>query len=371
MKILHVEGGRNFYGGAQQLLYLLQGLSARGLENALVCPLGCELGRRAAPFAAVHELPMGGDLDVRLIARLGRVTRSVGPDLVHLHSRIGADVMGGLAARLAGVPVVHSRRVDNPEHPLVVALKYRLFDRVIAISEEIGRVKRAEGLPPAKLRCVHSAVDPTPYLARPERDWLCSEFGLPPDGPILAVVAQLIERKGHRYLLQALPRLVARFPKLSALFFGKGALEQELRQLAARTGIAERVHVAGFRSDLPRILPCLDLLVHPALAEGLGVSLLQAASAGVPIVAFRAGGVPEVVQDGVNGLLVEPGDVDGLVQAIEALLGDPARASAMGRAGRSLVQREFSVDRMVEGNLAVYRELLAERGRQRGIRRGA
>jgi glycosyltransferase involved in cell wall biosynthesis len=245
-----------------------------------------------------------------------------------------------------------------------VALKYRLFDRVVAISEEIGRVKRAEGLPAEKLRCVHSAVDPTPYLAPADRDWLCDEFGLSSEGPIVAVVAQLIGRKGHRYLLQALPRLVVRYPTVSVLFFGKGALEQELRQAASQAGVADRVHFAGFRSDLSRILPCLDLLVHPALAEGLGVSLLQAASAGVPIVAFRAGGVPEVVRHGVNGLLVEPEDVDGLATAVETMLGDRVRARAMGLAGRSLVQREFSVDQMVEGNLAVYRELLTQQGRR-------
>lgn len=361
MKILHVEGGRHLYGGAQQLLYLVQGLHARGIENVLACPTGCELSRRAAPFAAVHQMTMRGDLDVLMVRRIGRLIWSVRPDLVHLHSRIGGDVMGGIAARLAGVPVVHSRRVDNPESRLLVALKYRLFDRVIAISEEIGRVKLAEGVPAAKLRCVHSAVDPAPYRGPCDAGWFRTEFGLPPAGPVLGVVAQLIGRKGHRYLLQALPQLIQRFPALRAVFFGQGPREPELRESVEQAGLTEHVRFAGFRNDLARILPCLNLLVHPALAEGLGVSLLQAASAAVPIVAFRAGGVPEVVRDGVNGLLVASEDVGGLAAAIESLLADPTRARVMGLAGRALVEREFSVDQMVEGNLEVYREALEER----------
>jgi glycosyltransferase involved in cell wall biosynthesis len=358
LKILHVEGGRNFYGGAQQVLYLMQGLSERGVDNVSVCPTGSELSRRAAPCAQVGAIPMAGDLDVRLIWRLGNVIRSARPDLVHLQSRIGADVMGGIAARVAGVPVVHSRRVDNPESRWVVASKYRLHDRVVAISEAIGRVLLAEGFPQAKLRCVHDAVDAGLYRGRRDRAWLESALGVPENSPVIAVVAQLIGRKGHRFLLRAMPRLIQRFPSIRLIFFGKGPLGKELSNTVEREGLRDHVDLAGFREDLPRILPCLDLLVHPALAEGLGVSLLQAACAGVPIVAFRAGGVPEVVRDGINGLLVEPGDVDGLASAIEALLEDPRRSRALGLAGRALAEQEFSVDRMVEGNLAVYSELL-------------
>jgi glycosyltransferase involved in cell wall biosynthesis len=112
----------------------------------------------------------------------------------------------------------------------------------------------------------------------------------------------------------------------------------------------------GFRDDLTRLLPCLDLLVHPAEREGLGVSLLQAAACGVPIVASAAGGMPEVVQD--NGYLVLPGDVPALAAAITRVLDDPQQAARMGVLGRALVERRFSVAAMVAGNLAVYRKLL-------------
>lgn len=362
MKVLHVEGGRNLYGGALQVLYLIQGLKARGIENLLACRKGSDLALASAGFAEVHGMSMAGDLDLPLIARLYRLIRSTRPDIVHLHSRIGADVMGGIAARMAGVPIVHSRRQDNPEKSWMVKLKYRLHDRVVAISEGIGKVLLAEGLSPDKLRVVRSAVDARPFQQGRDEAWFRAEFGLPEGSRTLGAVAQLIARKGHRFLLQAMPELLSRFPELHLLIFGKGPVEADLREMIRKLGLEERVQLCGFRDDLARIVPCLDLLVHPALMEGLGVSLLQASGAGVPIVASRAGGIPEAVRDGLNGILVPPGDIEALTAAIVRILGDPGLARRMGEAGRQLVEGEFSVDGMVEGNLRVYRELLQERG---------
>lgn len=358
LKILHIEGGRHLYGGALQALYLMEGLARRGHRNALVCPRGSDLSRAAADCAEVEAMPMGGDLDLTLVPRIMRTLSRVRPDLVHLHGRIGADVMGGIACRLMAVPVVHSRRVDNPEARWLVALKYRLHDRVIAISEAIGRVLLAEGLPRAKLRVVRSAVA-FEHFDRPcDPSLFGAELGVDPQARPIGVVAQLIERKGHRLLIEALPPLIAEFPQLRVLFFGKGPLEQDLRRRVAAAGLGAYVRFAGFREDLPRLLPCLELLVHPASMEGLGVSLLQAASAGLPIVASDAGGMPEVVRHGRNGLLVPPADVAALAAAVAALLRDGGLAARMGLAGKALVREEFSVDAMVEGNLAVYRELL-------------
>lgn len=359
MRILHVEGGRHLYGGAFQVLHLLRGLHRRGHDCLLACPSGCDLARAAAPVAEVHDMPMHGDLDLLMIPRLLGLIRARRPDLVHLHSRIGADTMGGIAARLAGLPVIHTRRVDNPEPRWLVGLKYRLHDRVVAISQGIGRVLLSEGLPDEKLRVVRSAVDHEHYARPCRRAEIAGRLGLPEKGPWIGVVAQLIPRKGHLVLLDALPDVLAGHPDLRCCFFGRGPQEAELSRRIAELGLDGRVLMAGFRDDLHEILPCLDLLVHPALMEGLGVSLLQGASAGVPIVASRAGGIPEAVRDGVNGLLVPPGDSAALAGTITALLADPARRAALGAGGQALMRREFSIDAMVDGNLAVYRELLS------------
>lgn len=358
MKILHVEAGKFLYGGARQVQYIVEGLAARGIDNLLACPTGSDSARQQPAGVRVVPMKMGGDGDPGMVLRLASLIRAEKPDLVHLHSRRGADTWGGLAAKLAGVPCVLSRRVDNPESRLAVAIKYRLYDHVITISEGIRQVLLSEGLAPGKVTCVRSAVDATPYLAPVDAAAFRAEFGLPADALVAGVVAQMIPRKGHRYLLSVLPGLLEKHPKLVVLIFGQGPLEAELRAEVASRGLDAAVRFAGFRHDLPRWLGGLDLLVHPADMEGLGVSLLQASAAAVPIVTTRAGGLPEAVQDGVTGLLIEPGNEAQLAAAIDRLCADAALRARFGAAGRARILAEFSIDAMVAGNLAVYRQVL-------------
>lgn len=364
LTIVHIETGRHLYGGALQVYYLLRGLAARGVRNMLVCPKDSEIATAVRGVAErVHAFPMAGDLDLRFIVRLRRVLREARPDLLHLHSRRGADVLGGLAGRLQGIPTVLTRRVDNPEPRLLARLKYGLYDRVITISEGIREVLVGEGVPARKIACVRSAVDTARYRPGCDRERFRASVGLAADDLAVGLIAQLIERKGHRYLLEAMPAILAAAPRARFLLFGQGPLEAALRRQAERLGVADRLVFAGFRDDLERLLPCLDLVVHPADMEGLGVSLLQAAACGVPIVASAAGGIPEVVRDGVNGYLIRPGDVRALGTRVVELLRDLAEARRLGAAGRKLAEAEFSLETMVDGNLRVYRELLAERQR--------
>lgn len=361
MKIVHVETGMHLYGGAQQVAYLLERLGARGVDSVLVCPPGAAIGRHLAGCSVrVREVRCGGDADLGFILRLARVLRQERPHLVHLHSRRGADVLGGLAARWAGVPAVLSRRVDNPESPRVAQRKYGLYARVICISEGIAEVLRSAGVPPARIRVVRSAVEAAPWRQPESRGAFCAEFGLPRSALLIGVVAQLIERKGHRVLFEALRRLAPPPGTLSLVVFGQGPRRAALEQQVRDTGLTGVVRFAGFRHDLPRWLGCLDLLVHPALMEGLGVSLLQASAAGVPIIASRAGGMPEAVRDGVNGLLVPPGDAGALAAALAQLIEDQALRRALGAAGPRLIEAEFSPEAMMEGNLRVYQQLLHE-----------
>jgi glycosyltransferase involved in cell wall biosynthesis len=361
VKVLHVESGRHLYGGARQVLYLLEGLAARGVENVLACPQGSEIAGVAGKAAQVVPMPMRGEADALLAWRLRQASARWRPDLVHVHSRRGADLWGGIAARMAGAPCILSRRVDNPEARWVVSIKYRLYDHIITISEAIRRVLIEEGVDPARITCVRSAVQAGPFLAPVDRNKLCSEFQLPADALIAGTVAQLIPRKGHGTLLEALPAVRERFPRLRVLLFGRGPLAARLRASIGAQGLQDVVRLVGFRDDLPRWLGGLDLLVHPAEMEGLGVALLQAAAAAVPVIASRAGGMSEAVADGVTGLLTQPGDARALAAAMSRLLGDPVLRREMGEAGRARILSEFSVEAMVEGNLRIYERALAGR----------
>lgn len=355
MKVLHVEAGKHYYGGARQVAYIIEGLAARGVANVLACPPGAGIAAAVTGCAKVVEMKMDGDADAGMAWRLARLIRTEKPDVVHLHSRRGADLWGGIAARLCGVPCVLSRRVDNPEPRWLVALKYRLFDHIITISEGIRQVLLSEGLAADKVTCVRSAVDATPYLEPVDGTAFRHEFGLPASSRVIGVVAQMIPRKGHRYVIDAVDALHPSHPDLRVLFFGQGPLREDLEREIAQRGLADVIRFAGFRNDLPRWLGGLDILAHPADMEGLGVSLLQASAAGVPIVTCRAGGLPEAVADGVSGVLIEPGDVAALTEALRRLLDDAALRRRLGDAGRARILADFSVAAMVEGNLSIYR----------------
>jgi glycosyltransferase involved in cell wall biosynthesis len=357
LRTLHVEAGRHYYGGARQVRYLVEGLAARGVECVLAVPPDSPLARMTWDArATVVPLAMGGDADLGLVLRLKRMIRSWSPDVVHLHSRRGADWLGGLAARLAGTPSVLTRRVDNPEPPWVGALKYRLFDRVVAISGAVAQALEASGLRHCPA-IVHSAVDPASVATRCDSEAFRSALDIPAGAPLVGMVAQFIARKGHETALDALPRVLERHPSAHLVFFGRGPREDAVRRRVARDGLAGRVRFAGFRDDMEAVYACLDVLLHPAREEGLGVALLQAGAAGIPVVACRAGGIPEVVAHAETGLLVDPDDTGALAAATCLLLDSPEERRAMGRAARRGIEARFSVAGMVDAYLRIYGEV--------------
>ena len=361
LRVLHLEAGRQILGGARQVVQLVTGLAQAGVENLVVCPRGSRLIEAVNGVATrILPVPMRGDLDLTTAWHTIRIAARERPDIVHVHSRRAVQWLGGLAARWRHLPVVYSRRCDDPEFALVARPKYAMYDRVIAISSCIHEQLASVGVPPSKLRLVHSGVDPAPADCA-DRAALCRQFDLAADAFILASIGVFIQRKGHPLILEALSILRERYPQVRLILFGSGPLDAELRSQAAELNLVETVRFAGFRPDVRRWLPGLDLVVHPALAEGLGVALLEAAAAGVPIVAARSGGIPDLVKHEQTGLLVEPGNVFALAAAIARMIDDPALRKRSSAAAFELVEHQFTRDRMAQGNLAIYREVLAER----------
>ena len=361
MRILHLEAGRHLYGGAVQVRTLIDGLAAERVDNVLVCPPGSALAAQP-PAGRVAPVAMHGELDLGMLPRLVRAIRAAQPDLVHVHSRRGADLYGGMAAAIAGVPAVLTRRVDAAEPPWLARLKYRPYAAVVALSRAIEAQLTAAGVDDTRLKRIPSAVDAGRF--RPDaaaRARLLVEFGLRSDALVVAVVAQLIERKGHLRLLDALPELARVEPRMHVLCFGRGPLEQRLARAIDERGLKQVVTLAGFRSDLPQLMSGFDLVVHPADREGLGLALLEAAAAGVPVVACAAGGVPDIVEHGVTGALVPVGDVAALREAVGRLLAAPGERARLGAAARARAERHFGVAGMVAAHLSLYERVLGER----------
>ncbi|MCL4778529.1 MAG: glycosyltransferase [Gammaproteobacteria bacterium] len=363
MHVVHLETGRHPYGGARQALILMRGLKARSVEGTLACTAGGQLAGEARRLGlALRELPMRGDHDLGFIGRFATLLRELQPDLVHVHSRRGADWFGGLAARRAGIPALLTRRVDRSEG-LLSRLKYRPYGRVVAISTAIRRQLESVGLRPPQLALVRSAVEPALQDPAWSRERLAREFSLDPRCQLVGCVSQLIARKGHAELLQAWREVAPACPQARLLLFGQGPLEASLRRRVRTLGLEASVLFAGFRPDLASFIGRLDVLAHAASAEGLGLAVLEAEAAGVPVVAFRAGGVPEIVADGRTGYLVRAGDAAAFAIALTELLQNEARRKALGAAAWDWVAREFRVADMVDAYLTLYRDLAETRSR--------
>ena len=359
MKILHVETGRHLYGGPQQVLYLCGGLADRGVENLLVCLPGSWVDTAARSSGIpVSNLACAGDLDIRFAWRLRQLLMEQEPDIVHCHSRRGADFLGGHAAAMAGIPAVVSRRVDNTESVLLSRLRYKPFRKVVAISQTIANVLYNAGLERDSVIVIRSAVNSDRFAAEPDVEAFRRLFRLSADHFVVAAAAQFIARKGHRYLLQAIAGLRHAYPQLKLVLFGQGPLENELRALSEKLGLGSVVQFAGFRHDLDDYLGCFDLLAHPALREGLGVIALKASAAAVPVVAFRAGGLREVVIHQETGLLVPAGDTQALADAIGTLIDDSDMHSQYGRMAARHVRDNFSVGAMVDQHMTMYTSIL-------------
>ncbi len=359
VKILHVETGRHFLGGPQQVVYLINALRERGHDNTLVCPpdSGIDGSARQAGIR-VQNLFCAGDLDLPFAYRLSQFLKENCPDIVHCHSRRGADILGGLAATFADIPAVVSRRVDNLEMRLMAALRYKPFAKIIAISDAIAALLRDRDIESNRIAVIHSAVDAQAFASQPDCAILKQEFGIDDGVFTIAAAGQLIPRKGHRYLLQAVADLVHSHPPFRLIVFGEGYLNNQLRSQVTSLGLGDVVQFAGFRDNLDEFIGCFDLFVHPALAEGLGVAALKAAAAGVPVVGFEAGGLSEAVEHGKTGLLVPPQDVDRLSDAIATMMDDEPMRLRFGAAGKERMQNDFSIATMADDHVTLYESVL-------------
>lgn len=362
MKVMHVETGRHFYGGAQQALYLSRGLQDRDVDSTIVCPPDAAIGDLARQAGLpVRRLRCGGDLDLSFAFRLRRLLLRESPDIVHCHGRRGADLLGGWAARLAGVPAVLSRRVDSVDFRWLARGRYAPYRAVIAISDTVRDALVESGLGGGKIVGIRSAVDAGAMRPAMGRDRWRAEFNIADGDVVAAVAAQLIERKGHRFLFRAMPELCRAHPEFRVLIFGRGPLEATLRDEVARLGLSDHVHFVGFREDLDQLLGHADLLIHPALKEGLGVAMLKAAAAALPVVAFDVAGAREAVVHEETGFLVPPADSARLLQALMNLVENPATRQTLGKAGQSRMQREFSTDVMVGKHVLLYESIVGDK----------
>ncbi len=368
-RVLHVITSLH-RGGAQRHLHILMaGQRAAGWSVDLAYLKDPYLVNQFEGVARrVIDLRAGATVSPLVIPRLIRLIRAGQYDVIHTHL-LKADAYGAVAVRLAGRAVLISSKHNDeavlrrPLVGLVHGWLARLTDRVIVLSEHVGRYMRDRGrVPPGRLRRVYYGITPdTGAATAAARAAVRAEFGVPAEAPLLLTVGRLDPQKGHLDLLAALRQVVAALPTVQLIVAGapqqaSADYEQALRAAAAAPELADRVHWAGHRDDVPALLAACDIVVQPSHWEGFGLVLVEAMAAQRPVVATAVSAIPEVVRDGETGLLVPPRDPHALARALLRLCGDPERRAWLGAAGAARVQSHFTAERMVRETLAVYAE---------------
>ncbi len=288
-------------------------------------------------------------------------------DVVHAHM-FHSNVWGTVFGRLASVPVViaHEHTWSFQGEPLRRLLDRRLVARgadvFLAVSrEDRRRMIEVEGIDPAAIRIVLNGI---PAPRRGSGD-VRRELGIPAEAPVIGTVSVLRKQKALDILLRAGATLLSEFPALRILVAGVGPEEGRLRSLAAELGLKGAVTMLGLRSDVPDVLAALDVFVSSSDFEGTPLALIEAMAAGRPIVATRVGGVPDLIDEGVHGLLVEPRDAEVLAQAVAELLRDPDRRAELGARALERQRRELGVDVMIRRLEDLYESLFLASARAR------
>lgn len=300
------------------------------------------------------------------VARVRRYLRESGAELVHTHLKY-ADVLGGLAARSLGLPLVSTLHEstwggppgDHARQRLAALVRRHCADRVIAVSGAARSTYLATGWDRAdRVTLVRNGI--SGRAPRTPRGELRGHLGLAESDLVVAMVSALRPEKGHEVAFAAIAALRDRFPHLRMVVAGDGPRRGDVERMARELGPA--AIVAGYQDDVPSLLAAVDVLLHPSHADAFPTALLEAMAASVPVVATRVGGIPEIVRDGVTGLLVPaPPESAVVATATARLLEDPALRASMGARARERFEREFSATGWMRQTRSVYDEVMAAR----------
>jgi len=367
MYSFHIDTARTWRGGQNQVLLTVNGLRAAGHRATLVAHPDGELRRRAAEGLDLIPLAPRNEMDLSAAWKLSRLIKRLRPDILHAHDPHGI-AMASLALSLGGptssgssraLPptLVASRRVDfHLKGNSFSRWKNRQVDCFIAASEAIRQMLVADGIPPTQVVTVHEGIDVEHVVAAPPVN-VHEAFWLPHHAPVVGNVAALVPHKGQRYLIDAAHLVVQDIPDARFIILGEGELREHLEKQIRDHHLEKHVLLPGFRTDVLGCIKGFDLFVMSSVTEGLGTSLLDAMACRRAIVATAAGGIPEIVEDHVNGLLAPPRDAHALAAAIVRALNDAPLRTRMGEAGFARVTERFSVEKMISATALIYERL--------------
>ncbi len=355
--ILHISTARTWRGGEQQLTYLYEELNTKNIQQILLCAKNSVIEQYFISKTYKHcSVRKGSNINLLFARKVREICRGHEIDIIHVHDShalsfalLAADFFGN------GASLVVSRRVDFPvkskrkyNHPNI--------KKILCVSDAIREITGRDIVNKSALKTVYSGIDPGRFTAGCGSGILREEYNLSSDFKLIGNIAALAPHKDYFTFLDTAELLVKE--DLQARFFiiGEGKLEKRLKRYAQDRGITDHVIFTGFRSDIPRVLPELDLFLTTSETEGFGTTILDAFACRVPVVATDAGGIPEIVEDNVTGLLGGVKRPEALAAGVKRILSDGTlRDRIVSRAYEKV--KSFTKEVMADKTLEVYQDI--------------
>jgi glycosyltransferase involved in cell wall biosynthesis len=362
LNILHLDPEKAWGGGEVQVSGLTTYLHNSGHHSVVAADqqgvLYTQLRQAALP---VIPFRIRNHLDILAGFQLRRLVSTQKFDIVHFHTARAH----ALSLWLCGLPSkrIVTRRMDYALRPgLGTRLLYIYsVDMIIAISRGVQTALAAGEIPTNSIRLIPSGVDMKRFAPDlPTRHRIRVQYGLDPYTPLVVSIGSLVERKNHSTLLKSARSLKTQGQNIRYLISGDGPLRSALQEQSQALGLTQEVQFIGFCSEVPGLLSAADIFVHIPLHEGLGVAVIEALAAGLPTIASRTGGIPEIIENGETGILIAPHDSEALSAALITYITNQKFAHQLGTAGQTFVRSRFDMKTMAQTNEALYLELLAD-----------
>jgi glycosyltransferase involved in cell wall biosynthesis len=365
VKVLQLISSGGYYGAENMLLNLCASQQNAGCENSLMifynvhAPNVAFYERARRRGLNVHMVHCQGRADWRAVRQIEECIQEDGIELLHTHG-YKADLYGYVSARRSGKPIVATchnwvggtAALGIYNHLDRMALKR--FQGLAAVSDSVAQRLLDSGVPPKKIRTIANGIDVQTFERANPLPMLNFE-----KSKVVGMVARLDLQKGFEYLLRAARELCRTLPGLKVVIVGEGPDRKAIEDMIQRFGLQANVILAGQHSDMPGIYAAMDVFVLPSLNEGLPMTILEAMAASKPVIATRVGAIPKVIKDGHTGLLVDPGDVDGLRNALARLLTDSNLCHSIGAAANDWVSRTYTAEAMALKYHQMYDEVLS------------
>ena len=368
--ILHLISSSGFLGAENVVLELAKESKKAGfwvtvgiLENRN--NLHMELVKRAkGEGLKVQIFPCKGRFDTRTIPSIRSFINSEQPSILHSHGyKSNFYALAANRGKILWVVTNHLWKRTTftlKVYAYLDSLLIRRADKVIAVSDEIADEMKTKGISASKILVIDNGIDLQKFTNQTRNNELRKSFGFNGNHKIIGTVASLTEEKGHIYLIEAALQVIYKYPECRFLIVGDGGQRKFLEGKTADLGLTDKVIFTGSRKDVPEILSMLDAFLLPSLKEGLPMALLEAMAAKVPVIASSVGAIPDVIKDGMNGMLIPPKNSDAIAKVIAIMLSNGDSTKEMAQKAFEKVRDHYSSKQMADKYLAVYKEMLSQ-----------